>query len=188
MKKVCIVDCGTEWMSEIKNYVENSKFEYEVVNYKFANTSDFRGYSGVIITGAPIILTKLDIKDYLKNFKYVLNINIPILGICLGHQVIGLLHGANISKGVIIDKMERIEIVHYNSLFKDIKSNSQFREEHSEYIDLPNNFVLLARSASCGNEAMKHKNKNVFGVQFHPEVSGIAGELLLRNFFDICFK
>lgn len=82
--------------------------------------------------------------------------------------------------------MEPLEILEKDILFSDIENGSFFQDAHSEYISLPDNFILLARSNSCTNEAMKHTNKDLYGVQFHPEISGENGETLLRNFLTLC--
>jgi GMP synthase-like glutamine amidotransferase len=66
------------------------------------------------------------------------------------------------------------------------KGKYMLKEYHYECINLPETFSLLAKSNVCDNEAMKHKEKNQFGVQFHPEVSGEKGKLILENFTKHC--
>jgi GMP synthase (glutamine-hydrolysing) len=116
----------------------------------------------------------------------VKKVKVPILGICLGHQIIGLLYGSKIKRDKLIKKKEKIEIISKNKLFANVKDHPLFREEHSEYITLPKGFHLLAKSSSCNNETMKHKKKNIYGVQFHPEYSGTNGRKLLSNFLKLC--
>lgn len=82
--------------------------------------------------------------------------------------------------------MQRIEILKGNDLFIGIQDLAEFREEHAEFISLPKNFILMAKSKSCGNESMKHKSKSIYGVQFHPEVSGENGKKLFKNFLKLC--
>jgi GMP synthase (glutamine-hydrolysing) len=62
------------------------------------------------------------------------------------------------------------------------------QEDHCEFVSVPQGFKLIASSDACFNEAMAHHEKNIFGVQFHPEVSGLQGSLLIENFYKICQK
>lgn len=181
---ICIINCGTSWLLEIKQIVRSLRHTYKVITVNKIKNTNFKSFSGIIISGAPIILTNSNKKSYMDLFKFVKQVDLPILGICLGHQIIGLLYGSHIKQGKMINKMEQIKIVHENALFTDVKNNALFREEHSEYINLPPKFMLIATSKSCDNEAMKHKN--IYGVQFHPEVSGRNGILLLQNFLKMC--
>lgn len=185
---ICIIDCGTSWIEEIKNNVKKNNHLFTVIKLNKIKDYEFNLFQGLIISGAPIILTKANIKEYLNLFQFIKEINVPILGICFGHQIIGLLHGSKITIGKKIDKKEQIEIIQENHLFKEIKNKSFFKEEHSESISLPNDFILLARSKSDNNETMKHFCKKVYGTQFHPEVSGNNGEKLLSNFLETCEK
>jgi len=183
---ICIIDCGTSWLQEIKQNLNELGYKFRVFKLEEIEDSEFKSFSGIIISGASTLLTQIDISKYIHLFRFVKNIEIPVLGICLGHQIIGLLYGSEIHAKIMIDKMEQIEIVKENDLFEDIKNQALFREEHSEFISLPDNFILLAKSESCDNEAMKHKNKNIYGVQFHPEVSKDNGKTLFRNFLKMC--
>ncbi len=187
MTMICIINCGTTWLEEIKKNLTELNCLYSVIDLDKIKGIDFQSFSGVVVSGAPILLTKVDLKNYIKTFTFIKNVNNPILGICLGHQVIGLLYGSEINKlDKTINKKEHIEIVKKDALFSDVENRPLFQEEHSEYITLPAGFILLAKSNSCENEAMKHKKKNIYGVQFHPEVSGKNGRTILKNFVDIC--
>lgn len=181
---ICIIDCGTSWLQEIKQNISDLGYESKVIKLDETEDSDFREFSGIIISGAPTLLTQVNQQEYLDKFRFLKSIKIPILGICLGHQIIGLLHGSGIKAGKMIDKMEQIEILNENDLFSGIKNRALFREEHSEFISLPENFILLAKSKSCDNESMNYNN--FYSVQFHPEVSYNNGKLLFKNFLKMC--
>jgi GMP synthase (glutamine-hydrolysing) len=59
-------------------------------------------------------------------------------------------------------------------------------EDHCEGITLPDQFILLARSRSYDVEAMKHREKDIYGVQFHPETSNEPGRKIAHNFLKLC--
>lgn len=183
---ICLIDCGTSWLAEIKACIP-ADISYDVIPLSRLSRCDFGKYAGVIISGAPTSLTQVDLKEYLKPFQRLKDINFPIFGICLGHQILGLLHGSSIRQGAEhIDRLEPIEILIQDPIFSGIENHAQFREDHSEHISVPVGFSLLAKSATCINEAMKHRGKLIYGVQFHPEVSGRNGRAVLRNFLSLC--
>ncbi|GEM_PF-567984 len=185
---ICIIDCGTSWLEDIKRNVKKSGHSYKVIHLDGVEKCDFKSFSGIIISGASILLTQVEVQRYLDLFTFIKTVNAPILGICLGHQIMGLLYGSEIHKGKMINKKEHIDFVKNDPLFSDIENHSLFQEEHSEHITLPNRFHLLAKSDSCNNEVMKHKSKKMYGAQFHPEVSGEDGVKIFKNFLHMCSK
>ena len=183
---IIIIDCGSSWVRNIKENIKTLNHEVTILKLDKIIDSDFELCSGIIISGRPTLLTQENIQKHLDKLNFIKDVSIPILGICFGHQIIGLLYKAEIKIGESIDKKEIIEITENNNLFKNILNNSLFQEAHSEFISLPKNFVLLAKSESCNNEAMKHKNKKIYCTQFHPEVSENNGKILIGNFLEIC--
>jgi len=183
---ILIIDCGTDWLKEIKDNLTELDYSNKVFRLNEIKDCKFKSFSGIIISGAPTLRSQINLKEYLHLFRFVKTVQIPILGICLGHQIIGLLYGSEIRKREMVDKKEYIEIVKEDILFTNIKNKSLFREEHFEYITLPKEFYLLAKSNSCDNEAMKHKSKRIYGVQFHPEVSNDNGKQIFKNFLKMC--
>lgn len=61
-------------------------------------------------------------------------------------------------------------------------------EDHCETISIPANFKLIASSDACVNEAMEHTELPLFGIQFHPEVSGNHGRIVIENFVNFCLN
>ncbi|HOJ36966.1 MAG TPA: aminodeoxychorismate/anthranilate synthase component II [Ignavibacteriales bacterium] len=131
-------------------------------------------------------------RDSKVSFEIVKNIhNIPILGVCLGHQAIGLAYGCNIiyAKNLMHGKTSLIN--HNNSkLFYDIPEIFEATRYHSLVID--NNSVnekleVIAFSED-DNEimAIKHKKFPIYGVQFHPEsYQTSVGKKLIKNFLEV---
>jgi len=183
-KLIGIIDCGTLWLKEIEKNLTKLDKSFKVIKLANIKKCDFGKFSGIIISGAPILLTKAKTQKYVELFKFIKIVKVPVLGICFGHQIMGLVYGAKIDIGKKINKKEQIEITKREKLFWGVKDKNLFRENHCEFITLPNNFFLLAKSKSCCNEAMKHKKKKLYGIQFHPEMSGDSGEKLLKNFIE----
>jgi len=146
---------------------------------------DFDSYDAIIISGSPITLTDKNKKQYLGIFPFIENSSTPILWICFWHQLLGHHFGSNYRIWDMIDGKVKIDTVNrWELLFKNIR-RKVFHENHEEEITLPKDFRLLAYSSSCSNEAMKHKTRDIYWVQFHPELSGKSGEILISNFLEI---
>ena len=83
-------------------------------------------------------------------------------------------------------KIDKISKYHsFNDSFP-IRWEIELMEDHCEAISIPANFIHVAVSDACVNEAMMHQTKSLFGVQFHPEVSGNHGRVIIENFVHIC--
>jgi GMP synthase (glutamine-hydrolysing) len=128
--------------------------------------------------------------DRIGNCKqYVREIELPILGICLGHQLIAETFGGAVGKGASGGYADvTVEIIEPDDILLGIGPTITTWASHADEVSrLPNNFVKLARSAVCEIEAMKHPSKPIYGVQWHPEVAHTeAGNTLILNFLKIC--
>ena len=115
---------------------------------------------------------------------------IPILGICLGHQIIGYTAGAAVEKGVKPMHGKVTPVVHTGrGLFRGIPENFRVTRYHSLVVKedmLPADYRVDAWTADGAVMAISHFRQPVFGIQFHPEaVLTEYGHELLSNFMDI---
>jgi len=136
----------------------------------------------IILSGSPIFFTEVDFQPYRKQFGILNDVRIPILGICFGHQLLGLLNGATIFRGEAIRTATTIHKIKEDALLKNLDDTFTMQEDHTEGISLPPGFIHLASSDTYTIEAMRHPVKSIWGVQFHPEVSGDNGKILIGNF------
>lgn len=183
---IAIIACGSDKVKNIEEVLTSLGVTSETIALADADTTNFNGYSGVIISGSPLLVTDPGMEQHLSKFQFVENYEKPIFGICFGHQVLAMLYGA---KGVLCEAIkddELVTILKPDVLFSGLGEQVYFSQNHRESVPLPENFELLATSASCPNEAMRHRTKPLFGVQFHPEVSGDAGVVLFKNFIPLC--
>ena len=116
--------------------------------------------------------------------------NIPILGICLGHQAIGMNFGGEIKRleNPLHGKTSEITVLSENSvLFKNLPKKFKVMRYHSLYVDdIPENLEVTAKSENGVAMAVEHKSKNIFGIQFHPEsIFTEYGKNMIRNFLNI---
>ncbi|MDA9471274.1 anthranilate synthase component II [Enterococcus sp. 5H] len=129
-----------------------------------------------------------EIKKVIQKFYQIK----PILGICLGHQAIGEVFGAQISSAQQIrhGKQSMISIREKNQLFQGIEKNTAVMRYHSLIIEpqtLPSEFTITA-IADDDQEimAIEHKIYPVFGFQFHPESIGtLEGQTMIKNFIQL---
>jgi len=116
--------------------------------------------------------------------------NIPILGICLGHQAIGMNFGGEIKRleNPLHGKTSEITVLSENSvLFKNLPKKFKVMRYHSLYVDdIPEDLEVTAKSEDEVAMAVEHKSKNIFGIQFHPEsIFTEYGKNMIRNFLNI---
>lgn len=116
---------------------------------------------------------------------------VPILGVCLGHQVIGQAYGGNIVRTIEPMHGKATYITHVQTnLFDGIENPMQVGLYHSLAIErssLPPCLEVIATSSQGEIMAIKHRVHQVFGVQFHPEsILTPSGKRLLKNFFTQC--
>ena len=118
---------------------------------------------------------------------------IPILGVCLGHQAIGLAFGGRIKEAQNIMHGKKSNIrVKKDILFSGIKRKLEVMRYHSLIIEkesLPNEIEVIASSLDDEEiMAIKHKEFNIYGLQFHPEsIYTEEGKAIVRNFvIEVC--
>jgi GMP synthase (glutamine-hydrolysing) len=181
-----VINCGSSKTPAICAILNSLGIENKMVSLGNETLPVLLGAKGIIISGAPILLSKTE-KNYLELFKNIFN-GVPVLGICFGHQITGMNFGANVYLGKPIRYAEKINILVKDALFAGLPPIPVFSEDHTEGVTLPEGFIHLASSEHYPVEALKHPTKLIYGVQFHPEVSGENGRILIHNFCKMCYS
>jgi glutamine amidotransferase len=192
-----IVNYGAGNIFSLTAALERQKIAYGMVN----NEADLEKYSHIIIPGvghAGAAMKKLEQTGLVAAIKALTK---PVLGICVGMQLLtqhseeGNANLLNIIplKTKLFDKNLGVKIPHMgwnnvdfknNSLFITVPFDTQFYFVHSYFIEY--NPIFDIASVNYGNifSAAIQKD-NFYGVQFHPEKSGKAGEQILKNFTNL---
>ncbi|WP_185870637.1 glutamine-hydrolyzing GMP synthase [Blattabacterium cuenoti] len=143
---------------------------------------------GILLSGSPFSV-------YDKNSplisKEIFQLNIPIFGICYGMQLISFLFGGKIEKSKYREYGKSYFIIDHfkNDLLFGIPKRSVVWMSHFDEIkDLPKEFKAIGHTSSCSIAAIIHKTKDIYAVQFHPEVDNTKfGISMLKNFIlHIC--
>lgn len=182
---ILIINCGSQKTPYIEEAVD-LQMDYKTISLLDVTEKDAEDVKGIIISGAPILITEVDMMPYIEQLAWIINVKIPVLGICFGHQLLGILHDAEAARQKEDRDWQEIETLEDHPLFDKLPNTFEMMEDHCESISVPREFKLLAVSDACVNEAMYHREKPFFGVQFHPEVSGNQGTLIIENFVNIC--
>ncbi|MFN2105489.1 MAG: anthranilate synthase component II [Candidatus Promineifilaceae bacterium] len=113
---------------------------------------------------------------------------IPILGVCLGHQCIGQVYGGNVTRAPRLMHGKTSPVYHGNDgLFNGVPSPFQATRYHSLIVEepLPDCLQIIAFTSEGEVMGVRHKEYPVVGVQFHPEsILTEHGKKILRNFLD----
>ena len=188
-EKILIVDFGSQYSQLIARRIREMEVYCEIVHFSaaFSFISEEKELvKGIIFSGGPESVYEENAPSIEKE---VFSLNIPILGICYGMQLITHLHGGKVERAENKEFGKAIlEILdHGNPLFKDIQPDSQIWMSHADHITaLPENFKIIAKTENSFAAIMNENN--VYALQFHPEVShSTYGKEILENFvFNVC--
>ena len=188
-KKILVIDNHDSFVFNIVQYLDELGAATLVVRNEEIAPDFCKDFGGVLISPGPGNPQSAGVS--IAAVKYCDNENIPILGICLGLQVIGAAYGAKISSAPELLHGRTSEISHNGlDLFKDIPNNFIATRYHSLAIEpdsMPEDLQVTAKCSDGTIMGISHRKKNIVGVQFHPEaVLTQFGYELLANWLELC--
>jgi len=166
-------------------------FDYTEIEEVTKRTTKGR-IDAVVLSGSSAHLgNPEDRLKYEDEIAFIRQVDIPLLGICFGHQLIGAAFGSQISSlSDFRGEPRRVEILEQDEIFASWNMGEEITltESHRDYlIEVPEGFSLLAKSKICGVEAMKHKTRPIYGIQAHVERTTDEehdGLTVLKNFLS----
>lgn len=185
---VIVLDFGAQYKQLIARRVREANVYCEVLPWHTsAEKIAAKNPKGIIFTGGPSVVYEDNAP--LVDAK-VLQLGIPVLGICYGSQLIGHLLGGKVQKAEHREYGKKaMEVNTNNVLFQGVSPQTTSWMSHTYFIsEPPAGFVSTAKTDTCPVAAMANDAKKLYGVQFHPEVVHTPeGTTILQNFlYKIC--
>jgi len=187
--KILVVDNYDSFVFNLVQYLAQIGAECTVLRNDEVAISEAKNFDGILISPGPGIPESAGISVDLVKFAAVEAI--PLLGVCLGHQAIGVAFGATVSRAPEL-LHGKTSIVHHNSggIFKDIADPFTATRYHSLAIEretLPPELEVTGSTDSGVVMAIQHRTLPISGVQFHPEsVLTQYGHQMLGNWLVAC--
>jgi GMP synthase (glutamine-hydrolysing) len=183
-----VVDNGGQWTHR----------EWRMLRYLGVDTqiitndtlcSNLRELDGLLLSGGA---ARIGLSGKLGNCGEFLGLDLPILGICAGHQFMARHYGGDCSEAES-PEFGAMEITLNDgggTLFQETPETQVVWESHNDEVTIvPDGFFITASSPSCQVQAMENDDGNRFGLQFHPEVNDSEyGAKIMENFVEICHQ
>ena len=189
MDKVLVLDFGGQYDQLIARRVREMSVYAEIRAYNKISPEQIieEGYKAVILTGGPNSVYLDESPHYDRK---LIEIGIPVLGICYGAQLITWMAGGSVSDAGSSGEYGKTEVTvdktdsEADILLEGIPKDSICWMSHMDYISgLPEGFMKLAHTEVCPAAAIGDPQRKIFGTQFHPEVTHtVYGKQIMANF------
>jgi len=189
-EKILIIDFGSQFTQLIARKIRELGVYSEIINFsKIKSLNKNKLIKGIILSGGPLTVTSK--KTPLLDSK-IINLKIPVLGICYGHQILSKKLGGKVKSS---KKREygasNLKYISKSSITKKFFSNKKaiVWMSHQDIVtQIPKGFKKIASSLNSKFAIIANESKKYYGIQFHPEVSHTKnGKILIKNFlFSIC--
>ena len=186
--KILLIDNYDSFTYNLFHYISKFKKNVEVVrNDKIDGKKILReNFNKIVISPGPGNPNQAG--NCLSIVKEV-HKSIPILGVCLGHQIIGQVFGCKIvnAKNLMHGKTSKIKHIK-KGLFRNIQNNFEATRYHSLVVErnkFPKNLIITAETKNKTIMGLMHKHYDIHGFQFHPEsINTKVGMKLIKNFIN----
>jgi GMP synthase (glutamine-hydrolysing) len=183
--QILVIDFGSQYNQLIVRRIRELGLLSTLVHYKAFKIESYQNVKGIILSGGPHSVFE---KDAPTITKEIYDLNIPILGICYGMQLIAHQFGGQIKTHDQHEFGKADMHITYNvPLTKTLsKVQTVWMSHKDQVIKLPKDFIQVAKTKSTKYVMMSHANKAIFGVQFHPEVvHSVEGFKLIKQFVQL---
>jgi GMP synthase (glutamine-hydrolysing) len=180
---ILILDFGSQYTQLIARRVREQGVYSEIKPFNFP-LEKIKAFSpkGIILSGGPASVYQTDAPLIGTE---IFDLNIPILGICYGLQLISLLLGGKVAKANHREYGHAIlEVAEADPLLENIAPKSKVWMSHGDRVEkLPKDFIVLGQTINSPYAIVRHRKHKIYGLQFHPEVAHTEqGTEIIQNF------
>ena len=183
---VLVIDFGGQYNQLIVRRVRNLGVYAELVPADIT-IEKIKSYNpiGIIFTGGP---SSVFAEDSPKVDKEIYELGIPILGICYGMQLTAHLLGGSVVHAKIREYGKQHINYKKSVIFEDVPDGTCWMSHTDQVASLPEGFSVVASTDTCKIAAYENVSRNIYAVQFHPEVVHTQnGSLIIKNFlYKVC--
>ena len=191
LNKIIIIDFGSQFTQLIARRIRELGVFSEIISHKKIKLKDIdKTTKGIILSGGPLNVYQLNKYSFDKK---IIDLNIPILGICFGHQILSKLNGGRVKQSKhrefgLANIFKKNDSLLTKNFFNKYNSKKVWMSHADQVSKLPKNFKVIAASVNSKFAIVENKIKKFYGVQFHPEVTHTEnGKKIISNFvFLIC--
>ena len=191
LDKILIIDFGSQFTQLIARRIRELGVFSEIISHKKIKLKNVdNSIKGIILSGGP--LNVYEINKYSFD-KKIINLNIPILGICFGHQILSKLNGGKVKQSKhrefgLANVYKKSDSLLTKNFFSKTKFKKVWMSHADQVSKIPKNFKIIASSNNSKFAIVENKEKKFYGVQFHPEVTHTEnGKKIINNFiFLVC--
>jgi GMP synthase (glutamine-hydrolysing) len=183
--QVAVIDFGGQYAHLIAKRLRHLG-SYSTILSPDADADDLKGFKGLVLSGGPASVNDAGAPEWNPE---ILKQAVPTLGLCYGHQLMALALGGEVGRaGKGEYGIARLKVSGNSEVFKGFSSEEQVWMSHGDSVlKAPPGFQLIGQTTDCPVAAMADIDRQMFGVQFHPEVKDTpCGDQLLDNFLTIC--
>ena len=187
-EQIVILDFGSQYTQVIARRIRECSVYSTILPYDTpAREIKKIAPNGIILSGGP---SSIYAKDSPKPDRKVLNLGVPILGICYGLQILGHFLGGSIERGLKREYGKgTLRVKKSSPLFRGLPKSMQVWNSHSDKLTkAPRGFVSVATTENSDFAVVQNLDREMFGLQFHPEVVHTPkGKQLIENFvYRVC--
>ncbi len=189
---ILILNFGGQYTHLIGRNVRENNVYSEIVPFgisaeKIKELSSTTNIKGIILSGGP---DSVYLEGAPRFDPKILDLGIPVLGLCYGHQLIAQMSNGRVESALRKEYGDATAVIDNPvCILKGLKRKEEIWMSHGDTVfDIPADFEVLAHTESTPVAAFRHRTKQIFGLQWHPEVVQTKGGVqVIRNFiFDEC--